>query len=29
MVSYLFSPDILWLSSDIGKDSYVFHAEFA
>jgi len=29
MVLYLFSPDILWLLSEISADYYGFHAEFA
>ena len=29
MVLYLFSPDVLWLLSEISADYYGFHAEFA
>jgi len=29
MVLYLFSPDILWLLSEVTPDYYVFRAEFA
>jgi len=29
MVLYLFSPDILWLLSEINAAYYGFHAEFA